>query len=504
MLKIFEIEILDGEYWYGGATYDAPDMPYRKGSDFSTELLHDNKYNQVNNYLLSTRGRYVVADGFDLTAKNGILTLSYNTKTPVLGTAGSTLKDAYDYVVKTYYPPDGKVPPKEFFVKPQFNTWMALNWNQTEKGIRAYAKNIIDSGYPCGVFMIDSEWTKYIGSFTFDQERFEDSKSLIADLKNLGFKVMLWETPFITPATPEYRELLNADLLIKDANGKIAVRTWWDGFNPVLDLSNPKAVEWIMQKNQALLDLGVDGFKFDAGDVEYYRDDDITYGNVTAREQCKNWSNLGLRYAYNEFRASYDTSGKALCQRQADKWHNWHLHGINVIVPEIIIQGLMGYYYACPDMVGGGCIGKDKDFDEELFVRFCEASAFMPMMQFSVSPWERLSAENNAICLRYAKLHEQFGDYIYRLAVHASKTGEPIVRHLDYVFPSQGFETETSCFMLGDEYLIAPVIEKGVIEKSIRLPQGQWRFEPNGTIYEGGATVTVSAPLDVLPYFKKM
>lgn len=59
----------------------------------------------------------------------------------------------------------------------------------------------------------------------------------------------------------------------------------------------------------------------------------------------------------------------------------------------------------------------------------------MPMMQFSVAPWRILSKENVAICAKYAHLHQQMGDYILELAKHASKTGEPIVRHMEYQYP---------------------------------------------------------------------
>jgi len=504
MLKQFSVKIEKGEFWYGGANYDAPNMPFSETTEFSNDLLTNNRYNQVSSYLISTKGRCIYSDGFNLDIKNGVMTLYYDGIDPILEKVGTTLKDAYDYITATYFKPDGKVPPKEFFIKPQFNTWMALGRDQTEKGIREYVENLKEGGYPCGVFMIDSEWAKYYGSFTFDKDKYDDPKALIAYLKECGYKVMLWESPFVTPSTQEYRELLAGDMFVKDANGKIAIREWWEGFNPVLDMSNPKTVEWIEKKNQALMELGVDGFKLDAGDIEYYRDDDITYGKVKAREQCKLWSEFGSKYAYNEFRGSFNMGGRALCQRQADKWHNWKLHGINVIVPEIIVQGLMGYYYTCPDMVGGGSIGTDKDFDQEFFVRFCEASALMPMMQFSASPWKRLTKENNDICLKYANLHLSFGEYIYDLAVNASKTGVPIVRHLDYQFPNQGFETELDSFMLGDDYLVAPVVEKGAVTKTLRLPKGKWRYEPDGVIYDGEQEITVSAPLEVLPYFKKI
>ena len=96
----------------------------------------------------------------------------------------------------------------------------------------------------------------------------------------------------------------------------------------------------------------------------------------------------------------------------------------------MLSAGLLGYYYTCPDMIGGGSFTPFltlKKFDEELIVRSCQVHALMPMMQFSVAPWRILSKENAAICAKFAKLHQQMGDYILSLAHYASKTGEPIV-----------------------------------------------------------------------------
>ncbi|MBQ4268881.1 MAG: hypothetical protein IJB97_04440, partial [Clostridia bacterium] len=74
-MPTFTIDILPNEYWYGGAVFDSTAMPYGKDSDFSTVLLTDNKYNQVNSVLISSKGRYAYSDGFDMTVKGGVITL---------------------------------------------------------------------------------------------------------------------------------------------------------------------------------------------------------------------------------------------------------------------------------------------------------------------------------------------------------------------------------------------------------------------------------------------
>ncbi|MBO7455860.1 MAG: glycoside hydrolase, partial [Paludibacteraceae bacterium] len=84
----------------------------------------------------------------------------------------------------------------------------------------------------------------------------------------------------------------------------------------------------------------------------------------------------------------------------------------------------------------------------------------------------------------------------------AAKTGEPIVRLMEYQFPHQGFADVKDQFMLGDKYLVAPVVDNG-LERDVRLPQGTWRDEL-GKKYKGGKIYHIEVPLDRLPYFEKI
>ena len=111
------------------------------------------------------------------------------------------------------------------------------------------------------------------------------------------------------------------------------------------------------------------------------------------------------------------------------------------------------------------------------------------MMQFSVAPWRILSKENLATVQRMAQLHASFAPYIMHYARLAAQTGEPIVRLMEYQFPHQGFENVKDQFMLGDKYLVAPVVDN-------RLEQGKK--------YRGGKTYKIEVPLERLPYFERI
>ncbi|MBR5829864.1 MAG: alpha-galactosidase, partial [Tidjanibacter sp.] len=164
------------------------------------------------------------------------------------------------------------IPPEEFFSQPQYNTWIELTYNQNQHDVMAYAEGIVANGYPTGVLMIDDNWQKYYGNFEFRPDRFPDPKGMIDRLHEMGFKVMLWVCPFVSPDSAEFRELRDKGLLVKDAHrDSPAIVEWWNGHSAVYDLSNPEAVAHLRGLLKGMQEeYGVDGFKFDAGDPERY------------------------------------------------------------------------------------------------------------------------------------------------------------------------------------------------------------------------------------------
>ncbi|MBR5528481.1 MAG: glycoside hydrolase [Clostridia bacterium] len=505
----YTVEMLDNECWYGLCVQDGMQFPIDASSNYAADFTVNYTSNQVCPILISNCGRYIYSDTcFKISAKGGIITIETENVIELI-CAGSTLKEAYLEASKEHFPPKDGIPPREFFETPQYNTWIELLYDQNQADILNYAEGIINNGYPAGILMIDDAWQKYYGCWEFDPERFPDPKAMTDKLHSMGFKVMLWTCPYISPDSPEFRELLERDLLTKTEAGKPSLHEWWDGYSATIDLSNPVAVLWYDLKLKKLCaQYGIDGFKFDAGDARFYVNDKISLGETSPNVFSELWAKFGLNYKYNEYRACVGCQGYPLVQRLADKYHSWDGRGMASLIPNILAQGIMGYAYTCPDMIGGGewsffrGEGLSERLDEELFVRYAQCAALMPMMQFSAAPWRVLSEENAMLCLRAARLHIQYAHYILSLAEQSAKTGEPIVRYMEYEFPKCGYERVTDMFMLGDRILVAPVTEKGKTVREVKLPEGRWAYLGE-KIFDGGKTVTVDAPISVLPYFEK-
>lgn len=509
--KIIPIEV--GEKWFGGTVDDGYVMPFQSGYNFN--LYGNNKGNQSAPLLLSTKGRFVWSDqSFEFTVKGNQLIIDKFLDSIVLVNAGSTLADAFRGASKSKFAASGKMPDSLLFSRPQYNTWIELAYNQNQNDILKYAHQIIDNGFPPGVLMIDDNWADFYGKFSFRKDRFDDAKQMIAELHQLGFKVMVWVCPFISSDTEIFRYLNSKKLLLMDEKGdktltwhnadQPALINWWNGYSAELDFTNPNAVKWYKAQLQSMVtNYGLDGFKFDAGDMEFYPSNVISFKPATPNQQSELWGSIGLSYPLNEYRAMWKRGGQPLAERLRDKRHNWD--DLQRLIPNITASGLLGYQFTCPDMIGGGEYGSFiglSHIDQNLVVRSAQCSALMPMMQFSVAPWRILDASHLQAIKKAVALRQKYISYLMQTVKQSAATGEPVVRNMEYGFPGQGMDTIKDQFMLGKMIMVAPVVNQGNGRKII-FPKGKWQSEA-GKIYKGPSIQYIDAALDEVPVFKKL
>ncbi|MEO6356570.1 MAG: glycoside hydrolase family 31 protein [Ferruginibacter sp.] len=507
-VNTIKIDLQNNEMWWCGIINHGQLMPFSAATKYSNDLLGNNEGNQVQPLLLSNKGRYIWSEEpFKFSIAAGAINVT-GLGIVDTGKAGTTLKEVQQFVRKKYFPADGKMPDTLLIAKPQYNTWIELNYNQNQEDVLKYAHAIIDNGLAPGVLMIDDTWQENYGVWDFYPRKFPSPKKMIDELHSMGFKVMLWVCPFVSADSKEYRQLAAKGALLRDSknNGESLLVKWWNGFSAELDFTNPAAVNWFQGRLDFLQNTyGIDGYKLDAGDFEYYPPNCIAMKQITANEHSRLFATIGLKYSLNEYRACWKMGGKPLVQRLRDKGHNWE--DMKTLVPDMLLLGLVGYTYICPDMIGGGEIGSfwgnKNNLDQDLIVRSAQCHALMPMMQFSVAPWRVLDSVHFAAIKKAIVVRNKFMPVIMDLAKAAAVTGEPIVKYLDYVFPNQDLARVNDQFLLGDNIMVTPMLEGSKTTRTVRFPKlskGKWVGD-DGKIYKGGTTVEITVPLERLPYF---
>ena len=503
------LDMQEGEKWWGLATGYGRQMPFDAGSDLTVDLRTDIGQSCAP-LLVSNRGRVLWCERpLCVTFAKGRMSVDAGDAEVVVEQGGTTLREAFRHASKRFFPPSG-APDLVFFDSPQLNTWIELTYNQNEKDILAYAESMVRNGVKPGIFMIDDTWQLGYGTWEFDPRRFPDPKGMCDKLHRMGFTVMLWMCPWVSPDTPAYRAIANYGPFrgpggfLLDKDGEPFLDAWWNGKSALVDMTHPKGREWMEgQLARLVKEYGADGFKLDGGaSYHYAREGMFAYDKAaTPPDQTRAWDLLTEKFPKSDCCHLWKMGGRKIVTRLHDKNHSWD--DLRRIIPDLIACGMVGTPFVCPDMIGGGQFASflpGSPFEEDLFVRSCQVHVFAPMMQFSASPWRVLSPANQEIIRKMLALRKRFQLRINLQALEAGRTGEPMLRSMEYQFPDQGYAAIKDQFMMGDFLLVAPQLVKGAATRAVAIPPGRW-VSDEGELVIGPKTVTVKTPLDRLPFF---
>ena len=408
--------------------------------------------------------------------------------------------------------------------------------NQDE--ILAVAREHKRRGLPMDAIVIDFfHWTMQ-GDFKFEPLDWPDPEAMVKELKELGIETVVSVWPTIDERSENFGKMAEMGYLVNADRGNQNHMTWM-GNTVFYDASHPGAQRYVWDRcKENYYKMGIRCFWLDEAEPEYgpYDFDNYRYYAGPAL-QCTNTYPVG--YAKGFYDGLKAEGEKDILSLVRCAWAGSQKYGVLTWSGDIyssfrsmreqlqagLSMGMAGIPWWTSDIGGflGGNI-KDPDF-QELLVRWFAWGAFCPVfrMHGERSPWyEReqefrngvrqltsgqdnevwsFGEENYQILSKYLFIRERLRPYIRECMQAASDTGAPVMRPLFYDFPEDKkcWETEDS-YMFGPDLLVSPVMEAGATKRSVYLPAGAtWKDAYTGKVYEGGQTITVPAPIDIIP-----
>ncbi|XP_049871920.1 myogenesis-regulating glycosidase-like [Pectinophora gossypiella] len=417
-------------------------------------------------------------------------------------------KIAHQHAVDNYLGKPTGIPDYRMIQYPVWSTWARYEREIDQDILWAFANEIKDSGFPNAQFEIDDLWEICYGSLTVDEKKLPNFKQLIQDIKGLGFRVTIWVHPFINKGCdPWYTEALENGYLVLNEEGS-PDSSWWNNNGTVpgyIDYTNPAAAEWYSNRLRTLLETyDIDSFKFDAGESSWSPQIPVQPGDIDLHPSYIVQSYVRTVAEFGpmiEVRAGMRTQDLPIFIRMVDKDTYWGFNnGLRTLVTTLLQMNLSGYTLVLPDMIGGN--GYNEDPSKELFVRWLQANVFMPTLQYSYVPWD-FDDEAVEICRRYTQLHADLADEIVAAMQQSVLAGTPVNPPIWWLDPTDEEALQLNDeFLLGEKYLIAPVMEEGAESRDVYLPRGSWRDGVTGNLIQGPTWLRdYPAPLDTLPYF---
>lgn len=399
-------------------------------------------------------------------------------------------------------------------------SWISRAYYETREEAEKIARTIRQRRIPCDVFTLDGRaWqdTQTRFYFEWDAGRYPEPEKFIALMRELDYRLCVWEYPVCSTAHPKFAEMAAKGWFLKDEAGNTYPFEFDSSpFGEVLtplprsglfDFTVPQAAQWWYDQHCRLHEMGVDVFKVDFG--EQMPEDAYAANGDSGVRGHNAWP---LLYNLLCFKASEDHFGQGLVwsrsgwagsQRAPMQWGGDPQASWNGLAGSILgglSWGFSGAPFYAHDI--GGFYGGPPD--TELYVRWIQAGVLSPFCRFHGigprEPWY-FGAEAEAIAREWLALRYRLLPYLQRQVREAASSGMPVMRGMPLAFPKDrpawGFELQ---YMLGDHLLVAPVLQPGG-HVTLYLPEGGWYDYWSGHRVEGGRVLDLRMPLDRIPLY---
>ncbi|WP_420386714.1 TIM-barrel domain-containing protein [Roseivirga sp.] len=368
-----------------------------------------------------------------------------------------------------------------------FGFWMSRITYFSEKDGMEVAAKLREHQIPSDVIHFDTGWfgVDWRNDYTFPKDRFPDPARMLQEFKDKGFEISLWQLPYFTPENVLFDELVEKDLVVRDAKGNIPYE------DAVLDFTNPATIDWYQNKIKGLLDLGVAVIKVDFGEAAPANG---IYHN--GRTGFYEHNIYPLRYNKAVAEITKEINGDAFIwarsawagsQRYPVHWGGDAATSNSAMAATLrggLSFGLSGFSFWSHDI--GGFVTAAP---ENLYSRWTPFGMLSSHVRSHgnppTEPWEYSEEFMDGFRLADNMRYELM-PYIYAQSKHASENGLPMVRALFVEYPQDpGSWLIDDQYLFGSDILVAPLFED-VTSRDVYLPPGEWIDYQTGKHYEGG------------------
>lgn len=397
-----------------------------------------------------------------------------------------------------------------------FGIWMSRMTYFSAEEVEEICQRLRVEQFPCDVIHLDTGWfrTDWLCEWKFNPERFPDPEGFIKRLADNGYKVSLWQLPYVANGAEQIAEAKENNYigpLLKEQASEGSNFSTLD-YAGTIDFTYDKATEWYKGLLRNLLNMGVKCIKTDFGENIHM---EATYHSMTPQQLNNIYALLYQKAAYE---VTKEVTGDGIvwaraawagCQRYPLHWggdseSSWA--GLAGSLKGGLHFGLSGFAFWSHDVPG---FHSTPDFmnsviDPKVYVRWTQFGVFSSHMRYHGThkrePWYYPTVSD--IVKKWWKLRYRLMPYILEESRLATETGYPVLQALLFHHPD-----DRTCWHIDDEYyfgrafLVAPVMNSSD-RRDIYLPEGEWVNFFTKEHFHGPIWLKdVYVPLDEMPVF---
>lgn len=420
---------------------------------------------------------------------------------------------------------------------PHFPEWAAGFWQsklryESQDEVLETAREYQRRGVPLAAIVIDFfHWTEQ-GEWKFDPKYWPDPEGMCRELKEMGIQPVVSVWPTINPASENYREMDDRNLLVRTENGQYGTFDFY-GQQTFIDVTNPETGPFVWKRaKENYYDKGIHNFWLDEAEPEVHPQQ---YSNL--KLYVGNGAQTAMLYPYYYSKVFYDGLKEAgeedviLLTRAAypgsQKFGSLVWNGdiassfdaLRMSVKTGLSMAMSGIPWWNSDIGGFHSADIRSEYFRELIVRWMQFGLFCPVMRLHGSRLrtpgqperhpgiiERSGGDNEIwsfgekdyeILKKLILLRERLRPYICRHMEIASREGKPLMRPMFFDHPDDPvcYELEDQ-YLFGEDVLFAPITEQGCTARKVYLPAGSWQDVNSGEQFEGRQWLDREAPLE--------
>ena len=397
-----------------------------------------------------------------------------------------------------------------------FGVWMSRMTYFSADEVDEICDRLRREHYPCDVIHLDTGWfkTDWLCEWKFNEERFPDPRKFLSDLKDKGFRVTLWQLPYVAEDAEQIDEARKNHYictLTKQQKREGSNFSALD-YAGTIDFTDPEATEWYKGLLRNLLEMGVAAIKTDFGENIHM---DATYKNMSP-ELLNNL--YALLYQKAAYEVTKEVTGDGIvwaraawagCQRYPLHWggdscSSWD--GMAGSLKGGLHFGLSGFAFWSHDVPGFHTLPNfmNSIVDDDVYVRWTQFGVFSSHIRYHGTnkrePWHYPAIAGTV--KKWWNLRYKLIPYILRESEKAVSGGSTVLQALIFHHPHDKvcwhIDDE---YYFGDDFLVAPVMNSEG-RRDVYLPEGRWVNFFTGERIEGGRWLYgLEVPLELMPVY---
>ena len=397
-----------------------------------------------------------------------------------------------------------------------FGVWMSRMTYFSADEVDDICDRLRREHYPCDVIHLDTGWfkTDWLCEWKFNEERFPDPERFIRGLKDKGFRVTLWQLPYVAEGAEqitEAREHHYICTLTKQQKREGSNFSALD-YAGTIDFTDPDATEWYKGLLRRLLNMGVAAIKTDFGENIHM---DAVYKNMSP-ELLNNL--YALLYQKAAYEVTKEVTGDGIvwaraawagCQRYPLHWggdscSSWD--GMAGSLKGGLHFGLSGFAFWSHDVPGFHTLPNfmNSVVADDVYVRWTQFGVFSSHIRYHGTnkrePWHYPAIAETV--KKWWNLRYKLIPYILRESEKATKGGSTVLQALVFHHPHdrQCWHIDDE-YYFGDDFLVAPVMNSEG-RRDVYLPEGNWVNFFTGERISGGRWLYgLEVPLELMPVY---